>query len=251
MRMSVILVLTALMLLLVPAARGSLGIAVEPTALRISLSSSNPQLTVSVFVWNPSDTPDNYTFIVSDSLRNYIQQNCSGNNWCEGKGFYVAANTSRNGQEVLFTFVKNGTQDIMFNGSITARANPILNNSGTVGISPQIAVRVELQQVNDPTTSTTSSTTTTTVTATTVTTDYVASSTTTIVHTPVIATTVRPQTTIPQQISEMLNRSTSTVTTTTVAQPENSLPFWIYGIIALAAIAAGSGGLYLFLKWYF
>ena len=249
MRLSDILIFVMFMLLLMPAARATIGIGVEPTVVRIQLQNIYK---LSVYVWDISDTDDNYTFSVSDSIRSYIQQDCTGSNWCEGKGFYVPAGTARKGNEVLFNFVRSGDAAASVNGSITVKANPVTGNSGTVAISPQVDIRVELAQLS-VTTSTTS------VMATSVTTTSVydstgsSSGTTTVSGMPVILpppSTVSPVAPI---INEITHKSSTTVQSsiTTVMQQESHMPDWAWWLVTLGVLAAAFAGGYLFLRWYF
>jgi hypothetical protein len=252
MRLSDILIFVVFVLMLMPAVRATIGIGVEPTVVKISLQNS---YRLSVYVWDVSDTDDNYTFVVSDNIKDYIQQDCTGSNWCAGKGFYVPAGTARKGNEVFFNFVRYGDDAVFVNGTITVKANPVTGRSGTVVISPQVDIRVELSQlpVTTSTTSVVTSIVTTSVTTTAYNSASTSASTTTVMEMPVVQpppSTVSPVTPIIDEITHNPPTTTES-TTTTVAQHKSSMPDWAWWLITLAVLAAVAAGGYLFLKWYF
>jgi len=234
----------------------SIGIGVEPTVVKLRLSNRIPSQNVTVYISDPSDTPDNYTFTISDNLKDYMHWNCSEAGyegfWCYGKSYYVPANTPRTaGLPVQFAFVKRLQSEAVFNGTITAKANPVLNTGGTVGISPEVGIRIEVTQTNESvTTSSTSSSTSTssTVATTTPTTSY-EWYTPEEVNTSTTSSTNYPTTASTTSSIEVATPTTEQTTTTVEEKKNNPVLFWVLAIAGI--IIAVVAGAYFFLHIYF
>jgi hypothetical protein len=236
----------------------SVGVGAEPTVIRLTLSNSRPMQNVSIFINNPSTiTHDNYTFSISDNLIDHLHWSCSeagyDNSWCIDKSYFVAANTPRPGHEVIFTFLKRNNAEEVFNGTITAKANPIRSSGGTVGLSPTVSIRIEMTQVNEVTSTSTTTSVPTTIATTTASTSSPTTTTASWWNWPTINTTSTSTTVVEKIIVEETTVSTTTadeatVSTTTIKQNNPDYTLIIAIPIVLGSIAAGS---WLFLKWYF
>jgi len=241
-----------IVLFFLPTVSASIGIGVEPTIAGITLSNHQPQQILRVKIYDESTTPANYTFNITDDIKNYLVWECGSlPYWCLNKSYIIPAGTLRaNAMTVDFFFMKKTNETIQKNFTITVRAQPMLNQTGMVGVIPQVTIDVHLTQTNETittTTSTTTSTTTTTpsTTATTTTSGGGSSGTTTSTTTTTTTITRTTTSTIrPTPTTTIGNTTTATVPTTTTQKQNSilsSIPTTYQIIIAVVAVVAITG----------
>jgi len=241
----------------------SIGIGVEPTKATMTLPDIGSMQLLIVKLWNPSTTDINYTFSVADKLKNYVYWNCSEADypfyWCEGKSYFVPIGVSRNNAtQISILFMRKTNESAEFNSSITVKGNPISNETGMVGIVPQIEIQILLlanilniyrNTTTTTTTSSTSSTTTTTISSSSSGSSSSGGQTSTTSTTLTTTTTVRY---VP--IGQILNKSNPSTTSTPTTLPTNqedkafSIPitYIVIGVIMAIVVIVGI----LVLRWY-
>jgi hypothetical protein len=242
--------------LLIPVANASIGIGVEPTKAWVTLSNSNPQEILKVKIYNPSTTPANYTFLITDDMKDYVSWECDNSiYWCLNSSYIVPAGLDRSdGMIVDMLFMKKTDVVTTKNFTIIVRAEPMLNQTGTVGIVPQVTIDIYLNQVYIPTTITVPTTTILTTT-----TQYSGSSDN--------PTTSSTSTTTTNIIQRILNKPTTTSITTTTVSPRDAIvsgvtttipqkkgfvwDFWSYLVVAVVIVLMVVVGIFGYLKFIY
>jgi hypothetical protein len=143
----------AIFLLAIPVGLAEIvGIGVSPTIVMMDLNDNIPAQDLRISLWNPSNTTINYTLTPNSNLNNFIISDCTSNYWCPSQ-FYIV-NSSYNDSsnsikvDILFTR-KNISLNSTFNSTIIVTAIPMLNQTnGTVGIVPQVAIKIILNQLS-------------------------------------------------------------------------------------------------------
>jgi hypothetical protein len=232
----------------------------------MNLSDEVPMQLVMIKLSNPSTTDINYTISIAEGLKNYTYWNCSAgmDYWCEGMFYIVPANTPRsNTTQISFLFEKKTNDTASFNSSIIVKAQPVSNETGMVGIVPQVSITVHLNQLSNQTIpSTTTSTTSTSITVPETTTTQSSSSggssgggavattttLTTIILPPYRPTSTSTATTLkPPELPEIYkkNYTSSKEEKTSFVIPE----IYIYLLVICAVVCAV--GFFLYMKFFY
>jgi hypothetical protein len=245
--------LALMLLILIPSiAYASIGIGIEPTIAYMTLSNQQPKEILRIKIYDESTTPDNYTFNITDDIKNYLSWEC-GNPyyWCLNNSYFVPAGLNRsNAYTVDFLFVMKTNETIQKNFTIIARAQPLINNTGMVGIIPQVAINVYFNQINISTTTTTTTTTTATTTTQNNQNPVPTLKTTTTTTTTTISKNIEVNKTEniviknKQIIIQNNTNQNDTNENSNLSLPFN--PLWLIPIIAIIMI----GGFLAFIRWY-
>jgi hypothetical protein len=249
------LFLIFLIFLIIPTVMASIGIGVEPTKAWITLSNVQPQQILRVKIYDESTTDANYTFIIPEDMKDYVLWDDCSAYWCVNSSYLVPAGLSRANAEIVDILFEKKTDFVgSKNFTITVRAQPLINQTGTVGIVPQVTIDVYLNQVYVSTTTSSVKSTTTTESGGIViypTSTQTTSTSTTIFSQTKKTTSTTSTTTQPPSVQEQLAQQSRHSTTTQPQKKGFVWDFWSIFIVAVTVVVTVIVGVFGYLKYIY